>query len=434
MNTNDLHQKIADKMFNGTGTRRRNPFPAGYTYLGQFISHEIIPSTMQRTLSRKVSGYMNLESLYGSAPLYEYKYQPESLPFFTDSGEFKLNSDDPHDLPRIVRGDKYIALIPEARNDENQILAQFHLLLMRLHNTLITKKFAQDALEARLYTTLLFQLVVIEDFLKRLLTNKVHSAVFEENRCSIHKVLAKHYPLCGAHTFIPTIFSHASWRFGHSNVLSRYHLDNISSFKLSDLLKPGRPVPHSRKISWSEFFDIDENFNPQLASSIDTKITSMMKGLSGAYFKNNIVALNLAAAERISIPPGAELVKQLAKSVSNWTEISNELDIQASVNLRNSRFESISGLTEENLPLWLHILLEAETHEQSLGAKLGPLGSLLNASVIKQSIMGADISIFSGDSYSYPTALTKLGKLADVSFIQQRKITMANIIKFIDED
>lgn len=437
MATTDLHDKIAERMFaSAIIASKKNPFHAGYTYLGQFVSHDIVPSTMQRTMSRRVSGYMNLDSVYGTAPLYDYKFQPQSIPFFEKTGEFKLNQSVAHDLPRKPTGNKYVAIIPEVRNDENQIIAQFHLLLMKLHNALLTRGFARDALEARMYTTLLFQLVVIEDFLEKVLTKKVHDAIFNQNRFSIEKQLLTEYSPVNSSCFIPTVFSHATWRFGHSNILPNYHLNNTGEAPvLSTLLQAGSPIAETRMVHWPKFFDFGTDFSPpQLAARTDTLITRAMQGLGGTYFKQNIVTLNLSAAERMDLPAGNDFIEQLNSIVPNWATISGTLGIKHRTSLTNTRFDKIQGLTVANLPLWLFVLLEAETNSQSLGERLGPLGSLINASVIKHSIKGADFSVYSGQRYSYSDALKKLGKLAGEPFIKNKNVSMANLITFINED
>jgi Animal haem peroxidase len=137
---------------------------AGYTYLGQFIDHDLTfdpTSQLQRqndpdALNNFRTPRFDLDSVYGSGP--------DGDPFLYDEGGVKLRiestSYDPNqlDLPRtavlrrdgdgqlvLVDGqpilDRGRALIPDPRNDENLIISQLHVAFMRFHNAVV------DALE-----------------------------------------------------------------------------------------------------------------------------------------------------------------------------------------------------------------------------------------------------------------------------------------------
>ena len=138
--------KLAEAMVAGGGGS--GDVPAGYTYLGQFIDHDL---TMDRTevelgddvtpaqLVQGRSPRLDLDSLYGVGP-----GDPVSARFYEDDGVHlkigdtrRVDADarkKGHDLPRGVAG-KRTALIPDPRNDENLIVAQTHVAMIRLHNT-----------------------------------------------------------------------------------------------------------------------------------------------------------------------------------------------------------------------------------------------------------------------------------------------------------
>ena len=81
------------------GTRLRgmasatSSIPAGYTYLGQFISHDIVPKTNPRARGRTVSPALNLDSVYGNLS------SDELARYFDDEGCFKHNGQ-PFDVIR----------------------------------------------------------------------------------------------------------------------------------------------------------------------------------------------------------------------------------------------------------------------------------------------------------------------------------------------
>src|SRR5690606_34363642 len=120
--------------------------PAGYTYFGQFIDHDL--SLMDRgtgdpgpglpTPCPPVNGRspaLDLDSLYGSG------FNDATPGFRNQAGRFAIGttaSGAPMDLPRANPGaGQRVALIVDARNDENLLVAQFQLLLMKHHNRVV---------------------------------------------------------------------------------------------------------------------------------------------------------------------------------------------------------------------------------------------------------------------------------------------------------
>jgi hypothetical protein len=121
--------------------------PAGFTYLGQFIDHDITrdetegfpliddPELIRQ--GRRVT--LDLDSLYGQGP----KRQPELYDpnFHRSRARFRLGPTTPtpdvgstplpNDLPRRPNRE---ALIPDDRNDENTIVAQTHVAFLKFHN------------------------------------------------------------------------------------------------------------------------------------------------------------------------------------------------------------------------------------------------------------------------------------------------------------
>jgi hypothetical protein len=124
--------------------------PAGFTYLGQFIDHDLTFDKTDVMLGANVSPAqllqgrspsLDLDSLYGAGPL-----DPESAKFYEADGlHLKLGktvaagvpAKQGFDLPRgagNTQAKKRQAVIPDKRNDENLAVAQTHLALMRFHN------------------------------------------------------------------------------------------------------------------------------------------------------------------------------------------------------------------------------------------------------------------------------------------------------------
>src|SRR6266446_7712196 len=113
--------------------------PALYTYLGQFIDHDITfdpASSLQKqndpnALTDFRTPAFDLDNVYGRGPD-DQPYMYAGQAFL--SGD-KLNGGDPKatDLPRN-NGDPKRALIGDPRNDENAIVSQLQGLFLRFHN------------------------------------------------------------------------------------------------------------------------------------------------------------------------------------------------------------------------------------------------------------------------------------------------------------
>ncbi len=124
--------------------------PAGYTYLGQFLDHDLTFDKTAVMLGANVtpaqllqarSPSLDLDSLYGAGP-----GDPESAKFYEADGlHLKMGKTtgppkNGFDLPRgagNTDAKKRKAIIPDPRNDENLAVAQTHLAMIRFHNRVV---------------------------------------------------------------------------------------------------------------------------------------------------------------------------------------------------------------------------------------------------------------------------------------------------------
>jgi len=172
-----------------------NPdIPAGYTFLGQFVDHDITldttPLDQQKADPLATTNFrtpaLDLDSVYGDGPgIHPYLYQRDPakakiigkllIGHTAESGDQNGRSIPalPNDLPRNQIGH---ALIFDERNDENLLVAQFHLLMLKFHNKVFDKlaieqpTLSDDARfkEARRIVTWHYQWIVLFDFVERL--------------------------------------------------------------------------------------------------------------------------------------------------------------------------------------------------------------------------------------------------------------------------
>lgn len=412
--------------------------PAGMTYLGQFIAHDIVTPTNSNLRSRNTSPWLNLDSIYGDAPIYLLNSAPQTTGLLNSLGEFEFADVKKHkqaDFCRIKRQvtdqngkvlkEHFIANIPEQRNDENVIVAQFHMLWQKLHNKLLNS-YAEDPLKAREMVTLLFQCVVVEEFLRHILCQEVYQCSIAQNQ-TLFKWQGEG---------LPDFFTKASYRFGHSIVRRSYKLqDGQPAVNIGDLFKRGKKLEPQHILDWNKFFSSTQ----QHTGRFDTKITSPMTNIPTFHAPNitaHIAAKNLLAGELAGLPTGLEMTNSVMEQNQG---LADRLGLTPLSDHTGASFEGLAGLGIANLPLWPYLLLEAQ--QISHGVCLGPVGSILNAEVLKWSIKNAEFSIYMDDIYNFATVMESLGQLGqhlvslrgEPSQPDTPKLNMMTILKFLHQ-
>lgn len=374
------------------------------TYIGQMISHDIVPPTSKKRFSRNVTPILNLDSIYGSDPFYSFEIFPQRTGFLNKDGFF-VHREIPEggfDVERITKKlgeqDVHLPIIPEPRNSDNLIILQLHIFWQKIHNLLLQRKFVLTALQARRITTLLFQLVVIEDFLKEILDTQVYEKLFVENKEYLDFFSDE----------IPDYFKFASFRFGHSMVRQKYVINEHepNGVKLQELFARNLKLEAHEVIDWVRF-------NSAKASSIDTRITMPLGSVPGRLGRvmQNVPLFNLLAAKENNLESGDKFIDKLL-SQDNGDQIIEELGVSKLIDLHDPGLKNIPGLTIQNLPLWPYLLLESKVKRN--GAMLGPLGSLLNGEVIRRAIIQSEFSVYEKGRYNWESVLSGIGRFGEV--------------------
>jgi hypothetical protein len=203
---------------------------AGFTYLAQFIDHDITLDTTGLNESLQdpnaVENFrtprLDLDSVYGLGPRVQPSlYQRDSpgraklLIGTTSAGVFPVNAGLAHDLPRNSEG---FAIIGDERNDENLLVAQTHLAFLRFHNAIVDKLHgtvpdSQLFSAARRAVVELYQSMVVRDFLTKLCdVNDINAALQQRRFFRFETFGAFGQP------YMPLEFSVAAYRLGHSQV------------------------------------------------------------------------------------------------------------------------------------------------------------------------------------------------------------------------
>ena len=195
--------------------------PAFFTYLGQFLDHDMtldtlpLPTTFvdPTTIPNSRDPRLNLDSVYGGGP----EANPEL--YEADRKHLKVND---RDLPRNLDGS---AILVEGRNDENQVIAQIHVAFLRAHNRLIDK--GHNLEHARNLMRWRYQWLVVHEFLPEVLDAGVYADVFRSDG----SIETRFYdPKLAFKAVMPVEFSVAAYRFGHSQVRRAYRITEGGPF------------------------------------------------------------------------------------------------------------------------------------------------------------------------------------------------------------
>jgi hypothetical protein len=394
-----------------------NPdIPAGYTYVGQFVDHDLTfdpTSVLERrndpdALVSFRTPRFDLDSLYGSGP--------DDSPFLYDQDDpVKLltgrNTDpaqEPQDLPRNSQGR---ALLGDPRNDVHVIISQLTLAFLHFHNAVVDHlrdRFFPDTelfAEAQRLTRWHYQWVVVEDYLRRLVGPDILDRVLVADpggggrRAHLRYFHWTHDP------FMPVEFSAAAFRFGHSQIRASYVLNPTLDpiHIMLPQLDPNpfqhlggfRPLPKGWTVSWDLFFAIGDS-TPQLSRRIDAKMVGPLGQLppmldSG---RRSMALVDMLRGRALGLPSG-----QAVAAATGTT-----------------RPEGL-GLTTET-PLWYYLLREAEA--DSGGLRLGPTAATIVAEVL--------VGLLAADPSSYLRASP--GWTPELPAAQPGRFTMADLLHF----
>ncbi len=288
---------------------------AGYTYLGQFIDHDITfdpASSLQKRndpdgLIDFRTPALDLDCLYGRGPddqPYMYE-QPEGKKFIL--GVDKLTEGKggkvlTHDLPRL--GAKNRAVIGDKRNDENVIVSQLQGVFLQFHNRTADDMLAQNpdcsfyAIQQQVQWH--YQYVVLHDYLPKIVGDKTMDKIWlgrmDGNICGNGPKLCFYHFHDSA--YMPIEFAAAAYRYGHSMVRPIYRLNTTFTgpdrtdneaidgrlFIFAGVQERGLngfgKFPRNWGIDWSLFFDINGSGTKggkervQPAYKIDTSIVN----------------------------------------------------------------------------------------------------------------------------------------------------------------
>jgi Animal haem peroxidase len=422
-----LREKLADAMTSGSG--RGSKIPAGFTYLGQFVDHDLTFDKTNVMLRERVSPAqllqarspsLDLDSLYGAGPS-----DPESARFYESDGLHLrmgktaaadgLEAKDGFDLPRGAGSTakaKRLAIIPEPRNDENLAVAQTHLAFIRFHNRVLdtlpaSVPVGQRFAKARALVTRHYQWMLRTDFLPRICTPSVVNDVFTNGR--------KAFEVGATPTDVPTMpieFSVAAYRLGHSMIRRAYNWNKIfdDGFGTLDLLFTfsagsgdlggGKRLPTTWIADFRRLYDFSTAGRDDLvvppakfnhAMRIDTKLSNPLAFLPGFPPDDaNLAFRNLTRARMVRLATGQQMATFLASKGVVLTKLTKP---QIRDGSKGVTLEALTDTQRAKLvtdtPLWFYVLREAELNQ----GKLSEVGARIVAETFHRAMEGSEISI-----------------------------------------
>ncbi|MEV6711352.1 heme peroxidase family protein [Lentzea sp. NPDC051208] len=438
--------------------------PAGFTYLGQFVDHDL---TMDRTesqlgqdvnideLTQGRSPALDLDSVYGRGP----RDKDDQAFYAQDGVKLKVGTTTPvpfpdegtnvpfegFDLPRRggtagTAADRRLPLIPDARNDENLVVAQTHLAFIRFHNRVVDELALTGLTGERLFRAAKelvvrhYQWMLKTDHLPRIIDPAIVDDVFTNGR-RFFEVPGR----CRDHSpTMPIEFSVASYRFGHSQVRGVYEWNRVfrtrgpvrapaSLFQLftftgvsgnfdpasalpADLDDVARgdifTLPSNWIADFRRLYDFTEAGRDDLAAPaefdggnvtkrIDTLLVDPLTQLPAGTFggrgtqfreiERNLAFRNLTRASMMELATGQQIAELFEVEPLTAEEI-----------LVGNGGAVLEGLSEEQraqlvaaTPLWFYVLREAEVGN----GLMGPVGGRITAEVFHRAMEGSRISI-----------------------------------------
>ncbi len=407
--TNDWFPKIGKQI------------PAGYTYFGQFIDHDlthdlsdlpqnglIIDPTM--TMNYRTS-FLNLDSLYGDGP---YVTKPNTL-YEENRMSFRLgvalSNGRCFDVPL---DDECRPQTADPRNIENAILRQLHAMFLQLHNIAVRqiKKEGQSGdffSDARRLVQHQFQWLVRNDFIPAVCNEPVAEAV-RAGKGEFINWQDKQFS-------IPVEFAQAAFRFGHSMVKHEYKLgDANANIPLASLFGGSQSrgaLMTKFAVNWDRFLAHgNDPADFEFAAFIDTGIAKPLFYIPLSSIET--FAPSVAMREKIQsnerMLPWRTLKRGALCQLSSGQRAAEKLcpgcQIQGySSNYSHNPWQHLIGCgLDKDTPLWYYILLEAQLNE--VGIRLGTIGSLIVAGTLEAALRSNPTSYLHEDPDDWPKEWT----------------------------
>jgi hypothetical protein len=432
--------------------------PAGFTYLGQFIDHDLTfdpASSLQKqndpdALIDFRTPRFDLDNVYGRGPDDQpYLYQADGVRMRLGR-KLTGNPNDPaaRDVPRTSPddGEPLRALIGDPRNDENVIVCQLQAAFLRFHNRLADVLHATDPVHFPAVQRLVrwhYQWIVLNDFLPTIIGRQTLEAILPhvaKGTTILDDAPQLKFYSWQKDPFLPVEFTVAAYRFGHSMVRPIYRLNRnvppagqerpfIFSSDENKSLVGFRKFPDNWAIEWNLFFEMGPapDKGPQRvqpAYKIDSSLVNPLGSLpaSVATGVSSLAERNLFRGLRMGLPSGQAVARKMGLPVipDEKLKVGKANQDGAKTNIR---LVDISAEFRGNAPLWYYVLAEAQQGFDGDNAKpmrLGPVGGRIVGEVFAGLMLGDRHSFLVQDpSWQPMPEFTRNGKFGMAELIAQ---------------
>jgi hypothetical protein len=413
---------------------------AGYTYLGQFIDHDLTfdpASSLQKqddpdALVDFRTPRFDLDNIYGRGPadqpyLYEDDGRHLQLGRPLTGNLLDANSRDvPRHSSQSQTGGRARALIGDPRNDENVIVSQLQATMLRFHNKIADEHPDKSFAEIQRLVRWHYQWVVLHDFLPTIAGPEMVNAVLPRpDQPQLRFYHSKKEP------FIPVEFSVAAYRFGHSMVRPIYRLNTTTQgtkptpgpkddaangrqeifHKIDDFnsLNGFREFPSTWAIQWNLFFDLGDNRKNigverlQKAYKIDTSLVNPLGDLPESVSSGGphaLAQLNLIRGLRMGLPSGQDVARTMGIQplTDDQLKVGKATEGESPSNQRLIDIPAIGKQFVGKAPLWYYVLAEAQQQfkKDDTPIHLGEVGGR----IVVETLVGLMV----GDAHSFLAA------------------------------
>lgn len=362
--------------------------PAAYTYLGQFVAHDLSfdlrgigerAADPDRARSYR-SPRLDLDHVYGGGPqLQPYLYERDPAAPDEPRWLFRLAARGGHagglDVPRL--GDAPVVADP--RNTSHYITTQLHVAVMRFHNRATQELVERGVTGANVFvraqqlTRWHYQWVVVDDYLRRLTpwSECVQPHLGGPRPDSLFSW--REMP------FVPLEFSAAAFRFGHAMIRSDYRLDRGDAVPFDRLVQQDHA--NLPEIAWRYLVGpdrgraADTHYSRKLGATLAPALAQLPRAfLSHAGDVASLAARDLLRGWHLGLPSGQAVARLLGRR---------------------------AGHTRED-PLWIYVLEEAN-RDGEYGTRLGPVGARIVADVLMGLLWGDPTSFLRAEPGFEPT-------------------------------